>query len=74
MSCVRVTAELTKLTHVRNHLICSSLHHFVIVPPPELGKRRQSRDLHPHLEMFVAGQLRELGITIGVSSGPVRRW
>jgi hypothetical protein len=61
------------LTHVGHNLICSGLHHLVVVPRPKLGERRQSGNPHPDLEMLITSQLRELGVPIWVSRSPVRR-
>lgn len=62
------------LTHICHHLISASPHNFVVVPAPKLRERGQSRDLHPHLEVLIAGELGELCVAIGVSGSPVWRW
>lgn len=47
------------------------MHHLLVVPSPKLGESRQSRNPHPDLEMLITSQLRELGVPIRVSCGPV---
>lgn len=69
----RLSKATRKLTHVCDNLICACLHNLVVVPRPELGERRKSRDLHPYLEVLIAGQLGELGVAIGITGGPIWR-
>lgn len=61
------------LTHVDRHLVRPAVHHIVVVPPPQLAKRRQSRSPHPDLEMLIVRQGREGLVAVRVPLQPVGR-
>lgn len=72
-SCEYVIDEFAVLTHVDRHLVRPAVHYVVVIPPPQLAKRRQSRSPHPDLEMLIVRQGREGLVPVRVPLQPVGR-